>query len=82
MMVDRVLYADRQDGSGFVPVPEEAGWAAWDIASLPRSELSLVQNVRFHAAYDLLLSVESIRAALDVAKTREELAALADRFES
>lgn len=83
MMVDGVLYADRQDGTGFVPVPEEAGWAAWDIASLPRSELSLVQNVPLsRKAYDLLLSVESIRAALDVAKTREELAALADRFES
>ena len=83
MMVDGVLYADRQDGAGFVPIPEEAGWAAWDIASLPRSELSLVHHVPLsREAYEKLLSIESIRAALDVDKAREELVGLADRFEA
>ncbi len=82
MMVDGVLYADRQDGAGFVPVEDDRRWAAWDIASLPRSELAFVQTVPLpRESYDLLVSLESIRTGLDVEKAREMLVDIANRFE-
>ena len=82
MMVDGVLYADRQDGSGFVPVEDDRRWAAWDIAALPRSDLSFVQFVPLsRQSFDLLVSLESIRAGLDIQKARESLVDIANRFE-
>lgn len=83
MMVDGVLYADRQDGSGFVPVEDDRRWAAWDIAALPRSELSYVQFIPMpRQTFDLLVSLESIRAGLDIQKARESLVDIANRFEA
>ncbi len=82
MMVDGVLYADRQDGAGFVPVEDDRRWAAWDIAALPRSDLSFVQFVPLsRQSFDLLVSLESIRAGLDIQKARESLVDIANRFE-
>ena len=82
MMVDGILYANRHDGNGFFPVEDDLRWAAWDIAALPRSQLPLVQNVPLsREAFDLLLSVESIRSALDEQQALSDLKALADRFE-
>lgn len=82
MMVDGVLYSDRRDGSGFVPVEDDRRWAAWDIAALPRSELAYVQTVPLpRESYDLLVSLESIRTGLDTGKARETLVDIANRFE-
>ncbi|HHU35941.1 MAG TPA: signal peptidase I [Treponema sp.] len=83
MMVDGVLYSKQENDDEYLPVQEEARWAAWDIASLPRSQLSLVRNVPLsREAYDLLLSVESLRAELNTDAALTELIQIAKRFEN
>lgn len=82
MMVDGVLYAKHQYEDEFLPVEEDSQWAAWDIASLPRSQLPLVRNIPLsRESFDLLLSVESLRAELDPEVALKELTQIANRFE-
>lgn len=81
MMVDGVLYTRKAGDSGFAPVTEDATWAAWNIASLPRSELSLVQRIPLsQESFALLESVESIRSNIDVQKAATEAEKLVARF--
>lgn len=81
LMVDGILYSKRAGDVDFAPVVEDASWAAWNIASLPRSDLALVQRVPLsREAFSLLESVESRRANLDVAKAAVEARRLASRF--
>jgi len=81
MLVDGVLYSRRAGDAGFSPVEEDATWATWNLAALPRSELSQVQRVVFSAeAFRELESVESIRANLDLDATATECRSLASRF--
>ena len=81
MLVDGVLYARRAGDERFTPVSEDAQWATWNLAALPRSELAQVQRVVLSAeAFRELESVESVRANLDLEATAKECKALADRF--
>ncbi len=81
MLVDGVLYAKRAGDAQFRAVEEDATWAAWNVAALPRSELALVKSIPLDAdKFTLLESVESTRANLDLAEAATEARALADRF--
>jgi signal peptidase I len=81
MMVDGVLYSKRAGDPDFSPIPEDAVWSAWNIASLPKSELAQVQRVPLSLeSFSLLESVESTRANLDVSKAAEEARQLVVRF--
>jgi signal peptidase I len=81
MLVDGVLYNKHSGETGFKPVTEDASWAAWDLASLPRSELALVKFVPLSAdAFSLLQSVESTRANVDTAALAAEARSLVKRF--
>jgi signal peptidase I len=81
MLVDGVLYSKRKGDDGWKPVQDDAKWAAWNIASLPRSELALVKTVPLTAdAFAQMESVESTRANLDLGEAAVECRALADRF--
>ncbi len=81
MMVDGVLYAKRAGDAGFSPVAEDATWATWDVASLPRSELALVKHVPLTKdAFAELASIESRRANLDLDAARREAEAIVRRF--
>lgn len=82
MMVDGVLYARTEGMDDYRPVSEDASWATWDIASLPRSQLALVKNVPLSKeAFDLVTSVESKRANLDLEAAKTDAIALANRFD-
>lgn len=81
MLVDGVLYNKHPGETEFKPVAEDAAWAAWDLASLPRSELALVKYVPLSAdAFSLLQSVESTRANVDTAALAAEARSLVRRF--
>lgn len=81
MLVDGILYRRRAGETGFTPVPEDATWATWNLAGLPRSELSQVQRVVLTAdQFRELESVESIRANLDLSAAASESRDLAARF--
>lgn len=81
MLVDGVLYSRRKDSSGFEPVPEDSGWAAWNIDSLPRSEKALVKQIPLSQdEFALLESVESIRANADLDSLASEASTLVSRF--
>jgi len=81
MLVDGVLYSKRAGDAGFSPVEEDATWATWNLAALPRSELSQVKRVVFSAeAFRELESVESIRANVDLDAAATECRSLAARF--
>ncbi|MCD1654909.1 signal peptidase I [Treponema zuelzerae] len=83
MMVDGVLYSRTRESAEFQPVAEDSGWAAWNVASLPRSELALVKNVPLSSEqFDILQSVESIRSSVDAPAAAAEARALADRFDA
>lgn len=83
MMVDGVLYAKRAGDSDFSPVAEDATWATWDVASLPRSELALVKGIPLTKdAFAEVTSIESKRASLDLAEARREAEAIVRRFAS
>ena len=81
MLVDGVLYSKRTGESGFSPVAEDASWAAWNIAALPRSELALVKRIPLsEEGFSLLESVESKRANVDVGLAAVEARKLVERF--
>ncbi len=83
MMVDGVLYSKRAGDGEFSPVAEDASWASWDVASLPRSELALVKNVPMtKEAFADFVSVESRRANLDLDAARREAESIVRRFAS
>jgi signal peptidase I len=83
MLVDGVLYSKTQGDSGFAPVAEDATWACWNVAGLPRSELSQVKTVPLSDDYFTLLeSIESTRTNLDLGEAAAEARALVDRFAS
>ncbi len=93
MMVDGVLYAKRADSpssegdnpslSGWKPVAEDATWAAWDLASLPRSELSLVKSVPLtRQEYAYMGSLESVRANLNLDDAADECRGIVRSFAS
>lgn len=83
MLVDGVLYSKHKGDANWAPVQDDAKWAAWNIAALPRSELALVKTVPLTAdAFSLMESVESTRANLNLAEAAVECRALADRFAS
>ena len=83
MMVDGVLYSRRAENAEYSPVAKDATWAAWDIASLPRSELALVKNVPLTKdTFNLLESIESKRANLDLAEAEAEARDLSRRLRS
>lgn len=82
MLVDGVLYRRRAGEAGFEPVEADASWATWNLAGLPRSELSQVQRVVLTSdQFRELESVESIRANLDLSEAASECRDLAARFE-
>ncbi len=81
MLVDGVLYSKRAGDADFSPVNEDATWATWNLAALPRSELSQVKRIVLSAeAFQELESVESIRANLDPEAAAAECRELAARF--
>lgn len=81
MLVDGVLYSKHAGEEAFAPVAEDASWATWNLAGLPRSELAQVQRVVLSAeAFRELESVESIRANLDIDAAAAECRTLAARF--
>ncbi len=81
MLVDGVLYSRRAGDSGFSPVTEDASWAAWNVAALPRSELSLVKRIPLsEEGFALLESVESKRANVDRTLAADEARKLVARF--
>jgi len=81
MLVDGVLYSKRAGDAGFAPVTDDASWAAWNIAALPRSELALVKRIPLSLeGFSLLESVESKRANVDVAIAAAEAEKLVARF--
>ena len=81
MLVDGVLYSKTAKDTDFIPVQADANWAAWNIDALPLSEKQLVQRVPLsEEAYNLMVSVESIRSNLGVTETAIEARALVERF--
>ena len=83
MLVDGVLYNKTASDSDFKPVTEDAVWAAWNIASLPRSELAQVQRIPLSLeGFTQLESVESMRSNIDVGAAAEEAQRLVTRFAS
>lgn len=83
LLVDGVLYSKRAGEPDFSPVLEDASWAAWNIDALPQSEKAQVRSIPLsREKYDLMVSVESTRANLDLEAAAAESAALVDRFAS
>lgn len=83
MLVDGVLYSRKKGDPAFAPVAEDAAWACWNVAGLPRSELSQVKTVPLSDDYFTLLeSIESTRSNLDLGEAAAEARALVDRFAS
>lgn len=81
MLVDGVLYSRHAGDAEFKPVEEDATWAAWNIASLPRSELALVKTVPLKLdEFAALESIESTRSNVDVTKAADEARSLVSRF--
>lgn len=81
MLVDGVLYARTKEQSEFRPVAEDERWAAWNLNALPASQRELVRVFPLSdEAYNLLLSVESLRANLDLAGAAQDARQMAEQF--
>ncbi|MBP3366021.1 MAG: signal peptidase I [Treponema sp.] len=80
-MLDGVLYARTKESGGFVPVKEDASWAAWNLAALPEKTRRKIQTIPLSAAQaDSVLAVESRRRSLDLASAAQECGRLASEF--
>lgn len=83
MMVDGVLYSKTSSSPEYESVTEDARWAAWNIASLPRSEIALVQRVPLSLdSFSRLESIESQRSNVDIENAALEAGRLVSRFAS
>ena len=81
MLVDGVLYSRREDEAEFAPVEDDASWAAWNLNALPRSQQSLVRAFPLtEDAFNLLLSIESLRANLNIEEAAASARQIADAF--
>ena len=81
MLVDGVLYSRREGEADFAPVAEDESWAAWNLNALPHSQQSLVRAFPLSEAdYNLLLSVESLRASLNMEEAAESARLIAEAF--
>ncbi len=82
MMVDGILYSKKQGETDFSPVQEDAAWAAWDLNSLPLSQKEMVHYFPLsEETFNLMLSVESLRANLDISEAAETARRIAEEFE-
>lgn len=83
MLVDGILYSKTRSDPAWHQVTEDASWATWNLAALPRTEYALVKDKLFSRdEFSLLESVESRRAALDPDQYTTESAELVKRFRS
>lgn len=81
MLVDGILYSKEKGGDEFFPVEEDAEWAAWDLNSLPLSQRKLVHSFPLsEEAFNLMRSVESLRANLDTGTAAETARLIAEEF--
>lgn len=83
MMVDGILYSKKAGDDDFSAVQEDATWATWDLNSLPLSQREMVRYFPLsEEAYNLLLSVESMRANLNISEAAELARLIAEEFEA
>ncbi len=81
MMQDGILYSRTKESSEFNPVTEDALWAEWDVASLPKDILSKVRDIPVpEDIYKSMLECEIQRNALNYESSRTECIELATRF--
>ncbi len=81
MLVDGVLYSRREGETDFTPVAEDETWAAWNLNSLPISQKNLVRAFPLSdETYNLILSIESLRANLNVEEAAESANLIAAEF--
>lgn len=81
MMLNGILYSKTRTATDWDVVQEDAGWATWNLAALPRSQKALVRQFPLSQEDFLVMeSVESSRAALTVTSAAAEAASLVERF--
>ncbi len=81
MMQDGVLYARTAYSSEFMPVTQDALWAEWNVAELPKDILSKVRDVPLpEDVYKSMIECENLRNSLDYSLCRKEAEELAERF--